>query len=182
MPARRRRSPWVATHTQTGEKLHYQWQKNGTSLPPGGGINDISGSTTTATLSFTNLQGADAGLFDVVVTVTSATYTNSITSVPVPLTVLTLSPLQKANVLGANSGFESNPAWLPWNIFNGCYFATTNAFYDAILPPRSMFWTEVRVALVGANGDRDNGFYHSNSSRARQPLEGRWLGLHIKLE
>jgi hypothetical protein len=148
----------VATHTQTGEKLHYQWQKNGTSLPAGGGINDISGSTTTSTLSFTNLQGADAGLFDVVVTVTSATYTNSITSVPVPLTVLTLSPLQKANVLGANSGFESNPVWLPWNIFNGCYFATATAVYGDSTTPVDVF-DGSSCALVGANGDRDNGFY-----------------------
>jgi hypothetical protein len=145
----------VATHTGAypNEKLTYQWQKNGTNLPSGVGINDIAGSTTTATLSFTNLQGADSGLFDVVVTLKSAGYyTNTIRSVPVTLTVLVLSPLQKANVLGPNAGFENDPAWSPWEIFNGCAFAGAASVnvYDGN-----------EVCLVGANSDRDNGFHHA---------------------
>ncbi len=145
----------VASHTGAypNEKFAYQWQKNGTNLPAAGGVNDIAGSTTTATLSFTNLQGADAGLFDVVVTLKSAGYyTNSIRSVPVNLTVLVLSCLQKVNALGANSGFENAPIWDPWEPFNGCYFANaTNVnVYDGN-------W----AALVGANGNPDNGFHHA---------------------
>jgi hypothetical protein len=154
----------VATNTGAypGEKLSYQWQKNGTNLPAAGGVNDIAGSTTTATLSFTNLQVADAGLFDVVVTVksTAGNYTNSIRSVPVTLTVLNLTCLQKANALGANAGFESAPVWAPWEPFNGCYFASTNNFYGTSSNAVNVHdgnW----VALVGANGNRDNGFHHA---------------------
>ena len=53
----------------------------------------------------------------------------TIRSVPVPLTVLILSPLQKANVLGANAGWEQFPAWGNWNIFNGCYWAMNTNVY-----------------------------------------------------
>lgn len=146
----------------TGEKVTYQWQKDGTNLPTAGGVNDISGSTTTATLSFTNLQVADGGLFDVVVTSKSTTfnYTNSIRSVPVPLTVLNLTCLQKANALGPNAGFENLPVWAPWEIFNGCYVASSNNVYGTSTNPVIVFdgnW----CALVGANGDRDNGFHHA---------------------
>ena len=156
----------VATHTSAypGEKLHYQWEYNGTSLPANGGVNDIAGTTTTSILSFTNLQGADSGQYDVVVTVvsTAGNYTNSIRSVPVPLTVLVLSPLQKANVLGPNAGFENGSfgSWDPWEIFNGCYFASTNSVYGTSTTPVNVFdgnW----CALVGGNGDRDNGFHHA---------------------
>ena len=152
----------VATHTSAypGEKLTYQWQYNGTNLPAAGGVNNISGSTTTAVLNFNNLVGADAGLYDVVVTLksTAGNYTNTIRSVPVPLTVLTLSPLQKANKLGANFGFETDPVWQPWSVFNGCYFATTASFYGATTTPVNVFDGN-DVALIGGNGDRDNGFY-----------------------
>ena len=155
----------VATHNPlfAGEKVTYQWQKNGTNLPAAGGVNDIAGSTTTATLSFTNLQGADAGLFDVVVTSKSTTYnyTNSIRSVPVPLTVLVLSPLQKANVLGANAGFEQAPAWPFWEVFNGCVFASTNDFFDAADTTPVNVYDGNWCAMVGSNGDRDNGFHHA---------------------
>ena len=78
----------TAIHTSAypTAKLSYQWQFNGTNLPPGGGVNDISGNTTTSSLSFTNVRGADSGLYSVVVTekVVAASYTNSITSIPVP--------------------------------------------------------------------------------------------------
>jgi len=153
----------VATRAQKPEVLRYQWQKNGTNLPSTGGVFDINGPTTNSTISFTNVQAADADLYDVVVTDISTNtppVTNSIRSVPVPLTVLTLSPLQKVNVLGANSGFENNPAWAPWNIFNGCYFATTNAFYGTSSNAVNVYDGK-SVALVGANGDRDNGFWQA---------------------
>jgi hypothetical protein len=144
-----------------GETLKYQWQKNGTNLPAAGGVNDIVGATTNATLYLTNCVGADAGLFDVVVSDSpSAGVTNSIRSVPVTLTVLVLSPLQKANVLGANSGFENAPAWPLWEIFNGCYFASSNNVYVTSTNTVNVYdgnW----VCLVGDNGDRDNGFHHA---------------------
>jgi hypothetical protein len=153
----------VASHTGAypNEKFTYQWQKNGTNLPAAGGVNDIAGSTTTATLTFNNLQGADAGLFDVVVTLRSAgLYTNTIRSVPVNLTVLTLTCLQKVNALGANAGFENAPGWAPWEPFNGCYFASAANVYGASTTPVNVYdgnW----VALVGANGNPDNGFHHA---------------------
>ena len=155
-----------AWHTgqYSGEKLSYQWYYNETNmLPAGGGVNNISSSTTTASLSFTNCTASASGLYSCVVTVksTSGNYTNSITSVPVPLTVLVLSPLDKANVLGPNAGFEGNPAWTPWNIFNGCQFATAASFYDfattAATPVNVLDGTS--CAWIGDNGDRDNGFY-----------------------
>jgi hypothetical protein len=154
----------LATRAQKPEVLKYQWQKNGTNLPTGGGVFDINGATTNSTLAFTNVQAADADLYDVVVTDITTNVppvTNSIRSVPVPLAVLTLSPLQKVNVLGANSGFENNPVWAPWNIFNGCYFATTNAFYDAGDTVPVNVYDGNSVAIIGANGDRDNGFWQA---------------------
>ena len=125
-----------ATFTVVGVKalkpevLTYQWQKNGTNLP----VVDAADSANIATTnSILKLQTYAAGLYDVVVSdIPSPGHTNSIRSVPVALTVLNLSPLQKVNALGANSGFENNPAWAPWNVFNGCNFATTNNFYDAV--------------------------------------------------
>jgi hypothetical protein len=148
----------AAIHTQAGEKLQYQWQLNGTNLPPAG-ANDISSSTTDATLAFTNCQAVDAGLYDVVVTVTSATYTNSIRSVPVALTVIISPPSYPVygNRLG-NPGFEQAPVWSPWNMFNGAYFASAASDYGVSSTPVNVFdgnW----VALAGANGDRNNGFY-----------------------
>ena len=145
------------------EKFTYQWYYNVTNmLPAGGGVNNIAGPTTTATLSFTNCSAIASGLYSCVVTLKSAgNYTNTITSVPVPLTVLVLSPLQKANVLGANAGFENNPAWPPWNIFNGCQFAMAANFYDfagAATDPVNVL-DGTSCAWVGDNGDRDNGFY-----------------------
>ena len=143
------------------EVLTYQWQKNGTNLPAAGGVNDIAGPTTNPTLSLTNCVGADAGQFTVVVSDSpSAGVTNSIRSVPVTLTVLVLSPLQKANVLGANAGFEQAPAWPLWEIFNGCNFASTNAFFDAANTTPVNVYDGNWCAIVGANGDRDNGFHH----------------------
>ena len=157
------------TGAHPGEKLTYQWQYNGTNLPAAGGVNDISGTTTTPSLSFINLQGADSGLYSVFVTVKSTGgssdgYSNSILSVPVPLTVLTLSPLQKANVLGSNAGFEGNPAWPLWEPFNGAYFDTTNNFYDAAATIPVNVLDGTSVALIGANGDRDNGIHHAFSA------------------
>jgi hypothetical protein len=153
----------TATHTGAypTEKLKYQWYFNKTNLliP---GMNQISSSTTAATLNFTNVQGSASGLYDVVVTLTSAGVpVNSIRSVPVPLNVLVLDPIQKVNLLGANAGFENQPSWLPWNIFNGCYpagpLSAANSTYDGTTPvvPYGGSWT----ALVGANGNTDNGFY-----------------------
>jgi hypothetical protein len=154
----------VASHTGAypNEKLTYQWQYNGVNLPPAGGVNDIAGNTTSTTLSFTNLHGADSGLYSVVVTVksTAGNYTNTIRTVPVPLTVLVLSPLQKANVLGPNFGFENSPVWPLFEPFNGCYFASSNNVYGTSTTPVNVLdgnW----VALIGANGDRDNGFHHA---------------------
>jgi hypothetical protein len=130
------------------EKLSFQWQRDGTNLPPGG-INDISGSTTTATLTFTNCQTTDSGLYAVVVTVksTAGNYTNSIRSVPVALTVFCSCPRPSPpNRLG-NPGFENAPFWTPWSPFNGCNFTRAYVFDGS--------W----AAMVGANGDRDNGFH-----------------------
>jgi hypothetical protein len=147
----------IAARAVKTEVLKYQWQLNGTNLPPAGNINGIFGPTTNSTLNLKNCQSVDAGLYDVVVSDTNG----FIISVPVPLTVLVLSPLQKANLLGANAGFENNPARPAWSIFNGCNFATTNNFYDFagadaypvnVLDGNSCAW-------IGDNGDRDNGFY-----------------------
>src|ERR1035437_10079908 len=149
------------TGAYRNEKFTKRWQKNEPNLPAAGGVNDIAGSTTTATLTFNNLQGADAGLFDVVVTLRSAgLYTNTLRSVPVNLTVLTLTCLQKVNALGANAGFENAPGWAPWEPFNGCYFASAANVYGASTTPVNVYdgnW----VALVGANGNPDNGFHHA---------------------
>jgi hypothetical protein len=135
---------------------------NGTNLPAGGGVNNISTLTTSPTLSFTNCSASASGLYSVLVTVKSSDgYSNSILSVPVPLTVLVLSPIQKANVLGPNAGFENNPVWAPWSIFNGIQFATAASFYDfagAATDPVNVF-DGTSCAWVGDNGDRDNGFY-----------------------
>jgi hypothetical protein len=152
-----------AVRAQKGERLTYQWQKDGTNLPPAGGVYNINGATTNQTLAFSNCQAFSAGMYAVMVTdITTNTppVTNSIRSVPVALTVLTLSPLQKANVLGANAGFENNPTWLPWNIFNGCYFVTSNAFYGTSTTPVNILDGD-SAALTGMNGDRDNGFWQS---------------------
>src|ERR1035437_2400178 len=150
-----------AVRVVKAEVLTYQWQKNGTNLPPDGGVNDIAGSTTNATLSLTNCQAADAGQFTVVVSdIPTPGVTNSIRSVPVTLTVLNLSCIQKANALGPNAGFENAPAWAPWEPFNGCYFASSNNVYGASTTPVNVFdgnW----VALIGANGNPDNGFHHA---------------------
>jgi hypothetical protein len=142
-------------HPKT-ERLTYQWQKNGTNLPPAGGVNDIAGATTNGTLAFTNLQAADAGQFTVVVSDSNG----SIRSVPVNLTVLVLTCLQKVNALGANAGFENAPIWDPWEPFNGCYFASSNNFYGTS-SNRVIVYDGNWVALVGANGDTDNGFHHA---------------------
>jgi hypothetical protein len=143
------------------EVLTYQWQKNGTNLPPDGGVNDIAGSTTSAILSFTNCQAADAGQFTVVVSdIPTPGVTNSIRSVPVTLTVLTLTCLQKVNALGPNAGFENAPVWGPWEPFNGCYFASAANVYGASTTPVNVY-DGTTVALVGANGNRDNGFHHA---------------------
>jgi hypothetical protein len=141
------------------EVLKFQWQLNGVDLPPAGNTNGIIGATTNTTLSLANCQGIDSGLYSVVVSDTNG----SIRSVPVPLTVLVLSPLQKANVLGANFGFENSPAWPLFEPFNGCYFASTNNVYGTSTTPVNVLdgnW----VALIGANGDRDNGFHHAYSA------------------
>ncbi|HVU27535.1 MAG TPA: immunoglobulin domain-containing protein [Verrucomicrobiae bacterium] len=145
---------------RTGEKLRYQWQKDGVDLPAAGGVYNISGTTTTTSLSFTNLQAGSAGLYDVVVSGIANGVTNTIRSVPVPLTVLVLSPLQKVNALGANAGFENAPGWSPWSFFNGAYFADATDFYGTSTTPVNVYEGS-HVALVGANGDRDNGFYQT---------------------
>ena len=151
----------TATHNNSypTEKLKYQWYYNKTNLLSPG-MNQISSSTTAATLSFTNVQGSASGLYDVVVTLTSAGVpVSSIRSVPVPLDVLVLTPIQKVNVFGANAGFENAPSLLPFNFFNGCYPAGTpiGSTYDGTTPvvPFDGKWT----CLVGANGNTDNGFY-----------------------
>ena len=77
-----------ATKAQKLEVLTYQWQKNGTNLPPNGGVNDIQGAATNATLQFTNCQYSDSGQFTVMVSDTNS----SIRSVPVTLTVLIPPP------------------------------------------------------------------------------------------
>jgi hypothetical protein len=151
----------TATHTSAypNEKFKYQWYFNKTNLLTPG-MNQISSSTTAATLLFTNVQGSASGLYDVLVTLTSAgLYTNTIRSVPVPLNVLVLNPIQKINLFGANAGFENAPSFLPFSIFNGCYFAGTpiGSTYDGSTPvvPFDGKWT----CLIGANGNPDNGFY-----------------------
>ncbi len=151
-----------ASRAQKGERLTYQWQKDGTNLPTAGGVFDISGPTTNATLLFTNVQGPDSGLYSVVVTdITTNTppVTNSIRSVPVPLTVLVLSPLQKVNKL-SNPGFEGNPNWPGWIPFNGAYFAVSTNVYGTSTNTVNIF-DGTSVALIGANGDRDNGVYQT---------------------
>jgi hypothetical protein len=146
-----------------GDILTYQWQKNGISLPVLGGVDEINLSTTNTSLQFTNVEADAAGSYDVVVSdIPSPGHTNSIRSVPVTLTVLNESPLQKVNALGPNGGFEANPVWLPWNIFNGCNFATTNSFYDAPLGTSNApvnVYDGNTCCVIGNNGDRDNGFY-----------------------
>jgi hypothetical protein len=136
------------------EVLKYQWQLNGVNLPPAGNTNGITGATTNSTLALTDCQFVDAGLYSVVVSDTNG----SIRSVPVTLTVYCDCPVPyPPNRLG-NPGFEKAPVWSPWNVFNGCSFASTNSVYDSTTTPVNVFdgnW----VALVGATGDRDNGIY-----------------------
>ncbi len=151
-----------ASRAQKPEKLTYQWQKDGTNLPIAGGVFDISGPTTNATLLFTNVQGTDSGLYAVVVTDISTNtppVTNSIRSVPVPLTVQVLSPLQRVNKL-SNPGFEGNPLWPGWIPFNGAYFAVSTNVYGTATNTVNIF-DGTSVALIGANGDRDNGTYQT---------------------
>lgn len=152
----------VAVRAQKPERLTYQWQKDGTNLPTAGGVFDISGPTTNATLFFTNVQGPDSGLYAVVVTDISTNtppVTNSIRSVPVPLTVLVLSPLQKVNKL-SNPGFEGNPTWTGWLPFNGANFQVATNVYGTSTNNVNIF-DGTSVALIGANGDRDNGVYQT---------------------
>jgi len=151
-----------ASRAQKGERLTYQWQKDGTNLPTAGGVFDISGPTTNATLLFTNVQGPDSGLYAVVatdITTNTPPVTNSIRSVPVPLTVQVLSPLQKVNKL-SNAGFEGNPLWPGWIPFNGSYFAVSTNVYGTATNTVNIF-DGTSVALIGANGDRDNGVYQT---------------------
>ncbi len=115
----------IAARAVKTEVLKYQWQLNGTDLPAAGNTNGIFGPTTNSTIYLQNCQSVDAGLYDVVVSDTNG----FIRSVPVPLNVLVLSPLGKANRLGPNAGFELNPSWPLWNIFNGCNFATSTNVY-----------------------------------------------------
>jgi len=146
-----------------GEKLKYQWQLNGTNLPAAGGVGDINGATTLQSLSFTNCQASDQGLYDVVVTDinthTSPSTTNSIRSVPVALTVLIPPPPPPGPWSSlCDPGFETAPSWSCWNDFNGCYLVSTNDVYDSTTNHINVFdgnW----CAMVGANGDRDNGFW-----------------------
>jgi hypothetical protein len=138
-----------------GEVLNYQWQLNGADLPPAGNTNGITGATTNSTLTLANCQPIDAGTYAVVVSDTNG----SIRSVPVTLTVVCLGCTYPTppNRLG-NPGFENAPAWPPWQLFNGCYFASANDFYGTSTTPVNVFdgnW----CALLGANGDRDNGCY-----------------------
>ena len=80
--------------------MKYQWYFNKTNLLTPG-MNQISSSTTGSVLSFTNVQGSASGLYDVVVTLTSGGVpVNSIRSVPVPLNVLVLDPIQRVNLWG----------------------------------------------------------------------------------
>jgi len=155
----------TATHNNTypTEKFKYQWYFNKTNLLTPG-MNQISSSTTAATLNFTNVQGPSSGLYDVVVTLTSGGVpVNSIRSVPVPLNVLVLDPIQRVNLLGANAGFENAPSFLPFSPFNGCYFAgpSANAPYNVYgtttvpVAPYAGNWS----CVLGNNGDTDNGFY-----------------------
>jgi hypothetical protein len=158
----------TATHTgaHPTEKFHYQWFFNKTNLLTAGMNNISSPNTTTATLNFTNLQGSASGLYDCVVTLTASDgYSNAIRSVPVPLTVQVLDPIQRVNLLGANAGFENGGvnSFAPFLPFNGCYFAgplSANPNYGATTDPVVPYagnW----CCLVGANGDPDNGFHCS---------------------
>jgi len=146
----------TAIKSNKQEVLTYQWQQNGTNLPPAGGINGIAGTATNATLFFTNCQDVSAGLYSVVVSDTNG----SIRSVPVLLTVNHLSPIQRVNLLGANAGFENNPTWLPWNYFNGAAFQTADNYYAGSTSNVNVY-AGSSVALSGMNGDRDNGFWMS---------------------
>jgi hypothetical protein len=166
----------TATHTgaHPTEKLHYQWFFNKTNLLTAG-MNNISSLTTTANLSFTNVQGSSSGLYDVVVTLTASDgYSNSIRSVPVPLNVEVLDPIQKVNILGPNAGFENAPSFVPFTPFNGCYFAgplaTPPSTYGATADPMVPYagnWS----CWVGGNGDADNGFYAKVNVTAGQCLK-----------
>ncbi len=134
----------VARKAVKSEVLTYQWQLNGINLPPAGNTNDIAGATTNSTLTLTNCQYVDAGLYSVVVSDTNG----SIRSVPVTLAVLCDCPVPyPPNRLG-NPGFEKAPIWAPWAPFN-CYLTQVHVFDGS--------W----AALVGGSGDRDGGFYQT---------------------
>ena len=136
------------------EKLSYQWQKNGTNLPmlPGGAF---IGYTTNATLILTNLQVSDSGIYTCLLVDTNSW----IRSVPVTLKVSALTPRQKVNVCGANAGFENAPAWPVWTHFNGANMVNTNSWLDAGQTTPVNIFDGNYVALIGSNGDRDNGFW-----------------------
>ena len=137
------------------EVLTYQWQKNGTNLPvfPGG---DIAGSSTNATLQFTNCQYSDAGSYACWVSDAAG----SIRSVPATLTAYIPPPCPHPNRLG-NPGFESAPVWTPWEPFDGCYFVNGGYFYDPGQTTPVNILDGYWCAMVGANGDRDNGFHQA---------------------
>jgi hypothetical protein len=142
-----------ALKAQKREVLTYQWQQNGTNLPPNGVWNSIQGPTTNSTLYFTNCTTADTGVYTCIVSDTNG----SIRSVPVPLTV-TLPPCPTVNRLSGNAGFEYAPSWAPWQRFNGAYFVSTNNFYDISQTTPVNIFDGKWCAMVGENGDRDNGF------------------------
>jgi hypothetical protein len=127
---------------QKREVLTYQWQKNGTNLPPVPG-GEVVGNSTNASLLFADCQVSDSGMYSCLVSDTNG----SIRSVPVPLTV-TPPPCPTVNRLSSNAGFENAPVWSPWNYFNGCALVSPSFVFDGK-------W----CAMVGENGDRDNGFW-----------------------
>jgi hypothetical protein len=104
----------VATGQST---LSYQWKTNGVNLVSGGGI---SGATSN-TLTMSNLQKFQAGVYSVDVSDNAGTLTASAT-----LTVKTAA--EAANALD-NPSFETG-SYAPWVTFNGGGLYTNGQFWD----------------------------------------------------
>lgn len=86
------------------EPLFFQWRKDGTNLVNGGPIYGVNSNT----LALPNIQFADGGNYDVVVTnlFGSATSTVAILTVVVSPPAITQHPVSRTNVVGTPATFE----------------------------------------------------------------------------
>ena len=88
--------------TATGTGLTYQWRKGGVALVNGG---DISGAMT-STLNIANIETADEGSYDVIITGTCGTVTSSVVQLTVDdNVVITVQPVDVTQCEGTLASF-----------------------------------------------------------------------------